>query len=104
MERRMSDTPKIRTGGRILVDQLVAQGVGNVYCVPGESYLAALDALYDSGVSVTICRQEAGAAMMAGTAGRPTGRPGICFVTRRPAAANAAQGVHLAEPVHAATI
>ena len=86
-----------RSGGQILVDQLVAQGVERVYCVPGESYLAALDALYDSGVEVTICRQEAGAAMMAATAGRITGRPGICFVTRGPGATNAAHGVHIAE-------
>ena len=86
-----------RTGGKILVDQLVAQGVERVYCVPGESYLAALDALYDSGVEVTICRQEAGAAIMALTAGRLTGRPGICFVTRGPGAMNAAHGVHIAE-------
>jgi acetolactate synthase I/II/III large subunit len=54
-----------RTGGRILIDQLVVQGVGRVYCVPGESYLAALDALHDSSVDVTVCRQEAGAAIMA---------------------------------------
>ena len=93
----MTDARKARTGGQILVDQLVAQGVGNVYCVPGESYLAALDALYDSGVEVTICRQEAGAAMMAGTLGRLTGRPGICFVTRGPGATNAAHGIHIAE-------
>jgi acetolactate synthase-1/2/3 large subunit len=86
-----------RSGGRILVDQLVAQGVGRVYCVPGESYLAALDALYDSGVDVTICRQEAGAAIMALTEARLTGRPGICFVTRGPGATNAAHGVHIAE-------
>jgi acetolactate synthase-1/2/3 large subunit len=90
-------TPKPRTGGQILVDQLVAQGVSRVYCVPGESYLAALDALYDSGVDVTICRQEAGAAMMAGVVGRLTGRPGICFVTRGPGATNAAHGIHIAE-------
>ena len=93
----MSVTPKSRTGGQILVDQLVAQGVARVYCVPGESYLAALDALYDSGVEVTICRQEAGAAMMAGTVGRLTGRPGVCFVTRGPGATNAAHGIHIAE-------
>ena len=86
-----------RSGGRILVDQLVAQGVGRVYCVPGESYLAALDALYDSGVDVTICRQEAGAAIMAVTEGRLTGRPGVCFVTRGPGATNAAHGIHIAE-------
>ena len=93
----MSDHSNDRTGGQILVDQLRAQGVGNVYCVPGESYLAALDALYDSGVEVTICRQEAGAAMMAGTVGRLTGRPGVCFVTRGPGATNAAHGIHIAE-------
>jgi acetolactate synthase-1/2/3 large subunit len=90
-------TPTARTGGQILVDQLVVQGVERLYCVPGESYLAALDALYQSPVQVTVCRQEAGAAMMALTAGRLTGRPGICFVTRGPGAANAAHGVHIAE-------
>jgi acetolactate synthase-1/2/3 large subunit len=86
-----------RTGGRILVDQLVAQGVERVYCVPGESYLAALDALHDAPIELTVCRQEAGAAMMALTDGRLTGRPGICFVTRGPGATNAAHGVHIAE-------
>jgi acetolactate synthase-1/2/3 large subunit len=86
-----------RTGGQILVDQLVAQGVERVYCVPGESYLAALDALHDAAIDVTVCRQEAGAAIMALTDGRLTGRPGICFVTRGPGATNAAHGVHIAE-------
>ena len=86
-----------RTGGQILVDQLVAQGVERVYCVPGESYLAALDALYDAKIAVTVCRQETGAAIMALTDGRLTGRPGVCFVTRGPGATNAAHGVHIAE-------
>ena len=86
-----------RTGGQILIDQLAAQGVERVYCIPGESYLAALDALYDSSIEVTVCRQEAGAAMMALTEGRLTGRPGVCFVTRGPGATNAAHGVHIAE-------
>jgi len=86
-----------RTGGQILVDQLKAQGVNRVFCVPGESYLAALDALYESGVEVTICRQEAGATIMAVTEGRLTGRPGVCFVTRGPGATNAAHGIHIAE-------
>ena len=65
--------------------------------MPGESFLAALDALHDSPVEVMVCRQEAGAAMMALTEGRLTGRPGICFVTRGPGATNAAHGVHIAE-------
>jgi acetolactate synthase-1/2/3 large subunit len=86
-----------RTGGQILVDQLIVQRVARVYCVPGESYLAALDAMYGSALDVTVCRQEAGAAMMALTEGRLTGRPGICFVTRGPGATNAAHGVHIAE-------
>ena len=82
----------LRTGGQILIDQLVIQGVERVYCVPGESYLAALDAMNNSPIDVTVCRQEAGAAMMALTEGRLTGRPGVCFVTRGPGATNAAHG------------
>jgi acetolactate synthase-1/2/3 large subunit len=89
--------PNARTGGQILVDQLAVQGVEHVFCVPGESYLAVLDALHDSALAVTVCRQEAGAAMMAIAAARLTGRPGICFVTRGPGATNAAHGVHIAE-------
>ena len=90
-------SPAPRSGGRILVDQLVIQAVERIYCVPGESYLAALDAMLDSPIEVTVCRQEAGAAMMALTEGRLTGRPGVCFVTRGPGATNAAHGVHIAE-------
>ena len=86
-----------RTGGRILVDGLVAQGVDHVFCVPGESYLAVLDALYDAPIALTVCRHEAGAAMMADAAARLTNRPGICMVTRGPGAANAAAGLHIAE-------
>ncbi len=86
-----------RTGGQLLVDQLVIQGVEHIYCIPGESYLAALDAMYDAAIELTVCRQELGAAMMALTEGRLTGRPGICFVTRAPGATNAAHGVHIAE-------
>jgi acetolactate synthase I/II/III large subunit len=85
-----------RTGGEILVDQLVVQGVERVTCVPGESYLAALDALYDRKVDVIACRAEGGAAMMAEAYGKLTGRPGICFVTRGPGATNASHGVHIA--------
>ncbi|KQK27690.1 thiamine pyrophosphate-binding protein [Bosea thiooxidans] len=85
-----------RTGGQILVDQLLRQGVERITCVPGESYLAALDALHDAAIDVVICRAEGGAAMMAEAYGKLTGRPGICFVTRGPGATNAAHGVHIA--------
>jgi acetolactate synthase-1/2/3 large subunit len=89
--------PNPRNGGRILVDQLQVHGVSDVFCVPGESYLAALDAMYDSPIRVTICRQEGGAAMMAEAQGKLTGRPGICFVTRGPGATNASPGIHIAQ-------
>ena len=86
----------MRHGGKILVDQLKIQGVERVFCVPGESYLAALDGLYDSGIQTVIGRQEGGVAMMAEAHGKLTGTPGIAFVTRGPGAANASAGVHVA--------
>jgi acetolactate synthase-1/2/3 large subunit len=85
-----------RAAAQVLIDQLVVHGVRHVFCVPGESYIAALDALHDAPIAVTVCRQEGGAAMMAEAAGKATGAPGICFVTRGPGATNAAAGVHVA--------
>ena len=86
-----------RTGGQILVDQLRLHGVDHVFCVPGESFLAVLDALHDSDIQVTVCRQEGGAAMMAEAHGKLTGRPAACFVTRGPGATNATPAIHIAE-------
>ncbi|HZA52521.1 MAG TPA: thiamine pyrophosphate-binding protein, partial [Myxococcaceae bacterium] len=87
-----------RTGGQILVDCLRLQGADTVFCVPGESYLAALDALHDAqdAIRLVVCRQEGGAAIMADAYGKLTGRPGLCFVTRGPGATNASTGVHTA--------
>ncbi len=85
-----------RTAAQVLVEQLVANRVEHVFCVPGESFLAVLDALHDTNITVTVCRQEGGAAMMAEAAGKATGRPGVCFVTRGPGATNASAGVHIA--------
>src|ERR1017187_6803348 len=86
-----------RTAAEVLVDQLIANGVRHVFCVPGESYLAVLDAFHDRDVTVTVCRQEGGAAMMAEAVGKATGAPGICFVTRGPGATNASAGIHIAQ-------
>lgn len=86
----------MRHGGRILIDQLAAHGVERVFSVPGESFLAALDALHDSGIRNVVCRHEGGAAMMAEATGKLTGRPGVAFVTRGPGACNASSGVHVA--------
>jgi len=88
---------QLRTGGRILVDNLVAQGCDRIFQVPGESFLAVLDALHDTPeIEIVTCRQEGGAAFMACADGTLTGRPGICFVTRGPGATNASIGVHVA--------
>ncbi len=88
----------MRSGGRLLVDQLIVHGATHVFCVPGESYLAALDAFADVGDKITLitCRHEASAANMAEAHGKLTGRPGICFVTRGPGACQASVGLHTA--------
>ena len=87
-----------RSGGRILVDSLLAGGVERVFCVPGESYLPVLDALRDerARIDTIVCRQEGGAAYMADADAKLSGRPGVCFVSRGPGAANAMLGVHTA--------
>ena len=86
----------MRHGGQILIDQLKIQGVDRVFCIPGESYLPALDGLYESGIQTVVGRQEGGVAMMAEASGKLTGRPGIAFVTRGPGASNASAGIHIA--------
>ena len=87
----------MRTGGRILVDALERNGVDLAFCLPGESFLPVLDALYDSGIRLISCRHEAGAANAAEAYGKLTGRPGVCLVTRGPGATQAAVGVHTAK-------
>ncbi len=86
----------MRTGGRIVVDQLELNGADLAFCLPGESFLAVLDALYDSSIRLVSCRHEQGAANAAEAYGKLTGRPGICLVTRGPGATQAAVGVHTA--------
>jgi acetolactate synthase-1/2/3 large subunit len=94
----MTNPSNLRSGGQVLIDALKIHGVDTVFCVPGESYLAALDALHDARdrIRLIVCRQEGGAAYMAEAYGKMTGRPGICFVTRGPGATNASVGVHTA--------
>jgi len=86
-----------RSAARILIDQLQIQGVNHVYCVPGESYLAVLDALYDApGIRLIVNRHESGSTFMADAYAKLTGQPGVAFVTRGPGATNASIGVHTA--------
>src|SRR5499425_3120303 len=92
----MTVKDNMRTAAEVLVDQLLVNGVRHVFCVPGESYLAVLDAFHDRDLAVTVCRQEGGAAIMAEAVGKATGQPGVCFVTRGPGATNASAGIHIA--------
>ncbi|MCW9043015.1 MAG: thiamine pyrophosphate-binding protein [Pseudopelagicola sp.] len=88
----------MRNGGQLLVESLVALGATKGFGVPGESYLAVLDALHDTQgqLDFVLCRNEGGAAFMAAAWGKLTGRPGICFVTRGPGVTNASIGIHTA--------
>jgi acetolactate synthase I/II/III large subunit len=90
--------PAVRTGGQLIVDQLLTHGAELAFCVPGESYLPVLDALYTvrDRIRLITCRHESGAANMAEAYGKMTGKPGICLVTRGPGATNASIGVHTA--------
>ena len=93
----MSDPRGPRSGGRILVDGLRIHGVDRLFCVPGESYLDVLDALYDTPqIAVVVAKHEGAAANMAEADGKLTARPGICFVTRGPGATHASVGLHTA--------
>ncbi|CAM4101072.1 thiamine pyrophosphate-binding protein [Bordetella tumulicola] len=94
----MSDHSRLRTGGQLIVDALLAQHTDTVFCVPGESYLDVLNALYShqDAIRVVACRHEGAAAFMAEAHGKLTGRPGVCMVTRGPGATNASIGVHTA--------
>lgn len=92
---------RAQTAAELLVDCLSEQGVERVFTVPGESFLAVLDALHErSDIDTITCRQEGGAAFMACADGAmsaaETLKPGVAFVTRGPGATNASIGVHVA--------
>ena len=94
----MGGSTGMRTGAQLLVDALRLHGVDTAFCVPGESYLAVIDALYDAreAIRLIVARQDGGASYMAEAYAKTTGRPGVCLVTRGPGASNAAIGVHTA--------
>ncbi len=96
MGLHMHEIDKKLSGGQLIVYSLYNLGVKNCFGVPGESYLAVLDALYDNKINFTICRHEGSACFAATAWGKLTGIPGICFVTRGPGATNASIGVHTA--------
>jgi acetolactate synthase-1/2/3 large subunit len=88
----------MHTVGELIVESLVAHGIDRIFCVPGESYLALLDALYGrTDIDTVVCRHEAGAGFMALADARLTGRPGVACVSRGPGASNAAIAMHTAQ-------
>ncbi|SEJ58856.1 acetolactate synthase-1/2/3 large subunit [Pseudomonas linyingensis] len=87
---------ELRSGGQLVVEQLLREGVDTAFCVPGESYLEVLDALHDAPIKLVVCRQEGGAGYMADAHARVTGKPGVFMVTRGPGAANAMVAIHTA--------
>src|SRR5579871_3889027 len=92
-----TDPVQPRSGGRILAAALRVHGTDRVFCVPGESYLDVLDALYDlPQIQIIVAKHEGAAANMAEADGKLTGRPGVCMVTRGPGATHASIGVHTA--------
>ena len=95
MERKIQN----RTGAQILVASLLNHYVDKIFCVPGESYLSVLDALYDyrNEISLINANHETGASNMAEAYGKLTGSPGIAFVTRGPGACHASIGVHISK-------
>jgi acetolactate synthase I/II/III large subunit len=89
--------PLHRTGARLLVDQLLIQGVNHIFCVPGESYLGVIDALHDArAIKLVVNRHESGSTFMAEAYAKLTGQPGVAFVTRGPGATNGSIGIHTA--------
>lgn len=98
MTAKSATRPLLQTGAQILVDSLITHGANLAFGVPGESYLAVLDAMHDreDEFKFIICRQEGGVTNMADAYGKLTGQPGIAFVTRGPGATNASVGIHTA--------
>jgi acetolactate synthase-1/2/3 large subunit len=93
----MLDSAPMPNVAETIVQALIANGTSHVFCVPGESYLAVLDAVRDADIRLIVCRHEAGAANMAEAYGKLTGQVGVCMVTRGPGATHASVGVHTAE-------
>ena len=86
------------TAAQVLLETLRLHGVDRAFQVPGESFLALLDAFHDERrVKLVTCRHESSAGFMAIADARLTGRLGVVMVTRGPGASNAAIAVHAAE-------
>src|SRR5699024_12105145 len=82
---------------KAIVSCMKLEQVEKVFCVPGESYLPLMDAIYDEPtIDLISTRHEGGAAFMAEGYAKATGKPGVVMATRAVGGANAAIGVHTA--------
>jgi acetolactate synthase-1/2/3 large subunit len=79
-------------GSDLLVAALVNEGVERIFGVPGEENLDVLESLRNSKIELVLTRHEQGAAFMAATYGRLTGKPGVCMTTLGPGALNLTTG------------
>src|ERR1051325_11481671 len=79
-------------GSDLLVRALENEGVTHIFGVPGEENLDVLESLRNSRIQLVLTRHEQGAAFMAATHGRLTGRPGVCIATLGPGALNFSTG------------
>ena len=75
-------------GADLFIQALENEGVSFVYGVPGEENLDFLEALRKSSIKLILTRHEQGAAFMAATYGRLTGKAGVCLATLGPGATN----------------
>ncbi|WP_102348921.1 thiamine pyrophosphate-dependent enzyme [Bacillus sp. Marseille-P3661] len=88
---------KVMTGAQAIVECIKLEGINHAFCVPGESYLELLDAIYEEdSIELISNRHEGGAAFMAEAYGKASGKPGIAMATRGVGGANLAIGVHTA--------
>jgi len=85
------------SGGEAVVRVMVKEGTKKAFCVPGESYLGVINALYDhSDIQLIAARHEGGASFMAEAYAKTSGDVGVCMATRGPGASNLAIGLHTA--------
>lgn len=95
----MSDklNPRRMNGGQAVVETIRQEGVGHVFCVPGESFTAIMDGFYDAReIKLITNRHEGAACYMAEAYAKATRNVGVCIVTRGPGATNASIGIHCA--------
>jgi acetolactate synthase-1/2/3 large subunit len=72
----------------LFIKALENEGVEYIFGIPGEENLDFLDSLKNSNIRLILTRHEQGAAFMAATYGRMTGKTGVCLATLGPGATN----------------